>query len=141
MSGILVNVLSKTDFNFSGVGSTTVETTLARALNAVPYREGVLIVRVHSKSNTGSGTSVQDLFVHVREAAPSSDDPATEFVGNSIASAQPTMNGGTTGAQPPLFVQLSSPLPPFLRVVVAPEQSVAGSTFTCSLSVDLVLRE
>lgn len=35
----LITVLPMTDFTFSPVGTTEVETTIARALNVVPYRE------------------------------------------------------------------------------------------------------
>lgn len=140
MAGILVNVIPKTDFTFTGTGTSAIETTVARALNVVPYREGVLVARVHSKSTTGGST--QTLSVLVRQVAPSTDDPATDFAATTaIATASFAIGGGTAGAQAPVFSTFSAPFSPFVRVLLQATQSTTGSVFTCSVSVDLVVRE
>jgi hypothetical protein len=139
--GQLISVLPKTDFTFTPVGSTAVETTIARSINVVPYREGVLIARVHSKSATGGST--QTVSVVVRQAAPSADDPATDFAitSSGIATISFAIGGGTTAAMAPAFASLTAPFSPFVRIVVQASQSTTGSAMTCSLSVDMVVRE
>ena len=139
----LITVLPMTDFNFSPVGTTEVETTIARALNVVPYREGVLIARIHKKSSTDSGTSAQTLSVIVRQAAPSADDPSTDFAvtASGIATVSFAISSTSSAALAPEFASFTAPFAPFVRVVMQASQSVADSAMTCSLSVDLVVRE
>jgi hypothetical protein len=139
--GQLISILPKTDFTFSPVGTTAMETTIARAINVVPYHKEMLVARVHSKSATGGST--QTVSVVVTQAAPSADDPGTDFAltSSGIATVSFALGGGSSAALSPAFAALTAPFSPFVRVVVQAQQSTTGSTMTCSLSVDLVVRE
>lgn len=139
MAGTLITVIPKTDYTFTPVGTTVSETIIARALNVVPYREGVLIARVHGKS---SSVGTQTLSVIVRQVAPSADDPSAEFVvtGSNIASVSFNCGSATT-APLTAFGSFTAPFAPFVRVLLQTQQGTQNTTFTASVSVDLVLRE
>lgn len=140
MAGTLITVIPKTDFEFTPVGTTASETIIARALNAVPYREGVLVARVHSKSSTTSAG--QTLSVVIRAVAPSVDDPSVDFelTGSDVASV--SFNCSATYPCPMMAVgAFVAPFAPQLRVLLRYSQATQNDVFTASISVDLVMRE
>lgn len=134
----LITIVPKTDYTLTPVGTTTASTIIARHVNVVPYRELVLVARVHSKSATAV---VQTLSVTVVNTAPSDDDPSTDFA-STTALAQIDFGMGSTYSAPQVnFASVTAPWGPFVRIILNYRQATQNSTFTGSVSVDLVGRE
>lgn len=141
MAGTLVTIIPPSEFTFTSVGATASETIIARALSVVPYREGVLVARIHSKSNTAAGAS-QALSVVVRAVAPTSDDPTAEFAVTTSDVAVVTFNCNSSTSAPMMAVgAFTAPFSPFVRVLLRAVQGTQNDVFTATVSVDLVLRE
>lgn len=139
MVGILVKALAKTDFDFSGVGTTPMVYPASDLIPSLGYREGILVARVHSKSTTSILS--QSLDIVVQGVSRSNEDPSNEFMAHITSLGFP-IHGGTSGAQPPGFSSFSgNPITAAVRVFLSVSQTTPGSLFRCSVSVDLVLRE
>lgn len=76
MSGVVMRLLSRTDFNFANVqGNQTVTVWPTQDIDVSRYREGTMLVRVHSSTIGPTATLVAAL----RSALPSKEDPAQFF--------------------------------------------------------------
>lgn len=139
MAGSVISILPMTDMTLSSVGTTTASMILARHVNVTPYREGVLIARVHDKSSTSGN---QTMSVTVVQAAPSADDPSTDFAATTpIATATFTLDDSMVSPSSVQFASLSAPFAPYIRVLMNYSQGTQNATMTASVSVDLVVRE
>jgi hypothetical protein len=138
MASIIIPILRRTDLVFTAVGSTPIEQPTVKLINALNFTQGLVVARVHAKSNSSSST--QTFNVVIKNVAPSDEDPSVDFVGTAIATASFTISGGTTGAMTPVFMPLTTPISPWLRAMISASQTVQNTLFTLTASADLILR-
>jgi hypothetical protein len=126
--GTIIPIISKREYDFSN-GNANV--TVVKVLDCSAWTEGIVAVRVHGK-DIGSG----NIKVVAYTSAPTSEDPAEDFISSS-ASATATID--SSGTVPQLVTStLSAGFGGFLRIVV---EGDAGSGNTrATLSADLVLK-
>jgi hypothetical protein len=140
MSGMTYRVASKRLFTFTNVAtSQTLDTVIAKAIPVQQYQEATLLVRYHAGGSIAAG---QNIYVRVFSEAPSTDDPASNFVwGTELASV--TISSGST-APTLLLAALSNGSAGYfgshLRVVARGSQSGGGGTLSAYLSIDLSLK-
>jgi len=138
MSGSIIRVLPKTDVVGTNVGTTAIENVLVREQNVVQFTSVVVVWRIFAKSTAGTAQTA-NLFI--RNMAPTPDDPTQPFVGATIGTATFTINTGTTGAQTPQIISLSTPMAGSVQVVLSMTQATGGTVLTFSHSIDFVGRE
>jgi hypothetical protein len=91
MPGIVYRALPKTTYDFSATAASSTTTYIVvKGLDLSQFREGTLIVRVHSGSFTSGAPSVK---VEVFPDAPTAEDPSVEFE----AAAAVATTGAITG--------------------------------------------
>lgn len=138
LAGTIVTLLSKSDMNFNAAGSSTAtEMVLVRALNVSAHREGIVVLRAHGDHTTAAG---QTLVLKAYNTAPTSEDPAREFVDTTtvIATCTLTMTSAGTLVK---FAQVSAPFGPYIKFVLFATQTNQGTAFTATVSADGVFRE
>ncbi|MBZ0119952.1 MAG: hypothetical protein K8H88_23385, partial [Sandaracinaceae bacterium] len=104
-------------------------------LDSSQWREGTLAVRVHSVT-LASGQSIDVLAVIDGHTA---EDPATGFY--SSPSATVTLNSSSSA--PSFHLQLldDQPIGGLVSIVVGGTQGGSATSFSATLSVDLVLKD
>jgi len=135
-NGIVYRILNRTAYTNTGLASgQTSEIVLARNLDLLSYRVGILVVRVHSinlASNTGAKYEVI-----LKPEDPSSDEPDVDYVGSAVATV--TLDTATTA--PALLLAITSTEFPHIgRVTLKATQGASQTTHVCAISADLVLK-
>jgi hypothetical protein len=139
MSGAIIRVLPKVDVVGTIVGTTAIETVVARSVDILQFTSVTLIWQIFAKSISGGSTQTANIFV--RNAAPTPDDPSQPFVGATIGTATYTINGGTAGPQVPQIISLSTPLAANVQVVLSMSQTTGATALTFSHAITFVGRE
>ncbi len=130
MSGQVLSIITKRDFDFSNLTSLTLEVPLVRAVDVTDAKDITLQVRVHSRTITGGSVQVIARAISLTE-----EEPNTDFVGGDVA----TIPLGT--AAPTLHLMaLTQPFGAMIRVVVK-ATGAAASTIRVNISVDLIIRD
>ena len=140
MAGVIVPILAKTAYDFSFLGASASQSVvLHRALNVVPYRLGILLVRVHASTTTDTG---QTIVLGCYGTDPHSDDPQ-EFTEASGSQMSITLTGNSAStAAGYLGSTIKDGLGfPYLKVSLQFNQSTSGARLYIELSADLQLRE
>ncbi len=136
MPGIVYRALPKTTYDFSATAASSTTTYIVvKGLDLSQYREGTLIVRIHSGSFTSGAPSVK---AEVFADAPTAEDPATEFEGAAaVATTGAITNFNTTVSL--TLVNLTTPFGSSVRVKVSGTQSATPATnFKVTFSIDIV---
>lgn len=125
----VINVIPKTSYDFTSGSSTHVVT---KALDVTRYLGGSLLLRSHEHSITSGGSVV----VVVKVSAPSDEDPGTDFVGETVATA--TLDSATAAA--PLLIKdnLDQNFAGFLWIEVVGTQGTG--TTQATISADLAMK-
>lgn len=128
MSGIIVPVLKKTQYDYSFLAASPARqnVVLHRALNVVPYKFGRLLVRVHSSTMTDTSQNVSfDCF----GTDPSSEDPQEFSDPSAQLGVTLTGNSASTTAGY-LGSDTQADLFPYLKVMVTSisRRAAHGST-------------
>jgi hypothetical protein len=77
MAGMVINVLDRTDFNFTPTNAGLMaELPLTQNIDVSQYRECTLQVRVHAVSYGNAGSTIS---LRARRVAPTEEDPAQFF--------------------------------------------------------------
>lgn len=128
MPGTIIPIISKREYDFSNGNADVI---VVKSIDVSAWTEGIVAVRVHGK-DIGSG----NIKVVAYTTAPTSEDPAEDFVAGSAAATATVDSSGTV---PQLVTAtLSAGFGGFLRIVV---EGDAGSGNTrATLSADLVLK-
>jgi hypothetical protein len=138
--GQLIEIIPKTEFQFDGRANSTQYVILKDHVPTVGFASGALLVRVHAHSNLTATVSVQ---VKVYNTSDDPRDPATSFVGASIADfgASPITNSTTVPSLKP--AAFTAPISSSVRVQLewAQGSTAASSVQKLTISVDLVGRE
>jgi hypothetical protein len=132
MAGALINLLPKTAYDFSGIGTGSVPiTAIAGPVDVLQYVDAAVIIRVHSISiaptNSITFGIVDDGFV------PGSDLPYLSsffIVGYSLVSS--------TGA--PALVSVFGPANGQYMTLGLAAQRPAGGALSATVSIDVLLR-
>jgi hypothetical protein len=138
VAGIVHKAFCLRTWNFSGLVTGAVnyeEYCILKNFPVEGYREGTLLVRVHSRTMS-VGTS--SIVVRAVETAPSAEEPDVDYEGTELASVSVS-----TGTDPELVTaDFSTPFGGAVTIYVKGIQGgSAGDPVTAALSVDLVLKE
>lgn len=135
---MLIPVLSERAYDYggfsAGVGTTVV---LAKSLDVLRYRAGVLLVRVHAANIGGLGSPAVAIRAYL--TAPSVDEPAGEFVDTSSAKAAVSLVGTSAGTL--VKAALSANFGAYLRINLEVTQGTPAGALAFTVSVDLDLEE
>lgn len=136
MSGAIIPIFSRRSFDFDDVAASNkyVEITIAKAIDVSQYTEGTLLVRVHD-NNVASNAQIDIL---VKATAPTSEDPAKDFVGSTVATVTVDENVNA----PTLMKASFSADPGQMVTVTVKGWQVSGSAVACNavLSAELVVK-
>ena len=125
MPGISYRAFVRQAVNFASGGGKVV---LARGVDVSGYREGTLAIRMHDGSSYTAGT----ISVKVYREAPTTEDPATDYV-EATELVKKDFTSATAGA---FFLDLAN-MGAFLRITA---EASSGSNATLILSGDLTLK-
>jgi hypothetical protein len=138
-SGIVLRVLPRTVFTFTGLGASPAAATVpvAQHIDVTPFTEAELQIRFHAGS-TGLSAG-QTVSVSVLPEGYTFDDPTAVFTGTPATFTTPA--GGPAAL--PFYTLLPVPTG-FGRLlsvsVVANGGNVAGANYQFALSLDLLLK-
>jgi hypothetical protein len=141
MPGVTYRAAAKQTVVFTppgGGGTITTSQVLVRGINVVMFREATLLFRVHDGSTIPAGASVN---VKVYSEAPTTEDPATEFVDTNDLLGTPI---SITSAAVALYKRdigsTAVYLGGALRIVLEWANTTAGTATTLVLSADIVAK-
>lgn len=134
MAGVIIPLWNKKSWNFDNLTAGTSETHVAvKALSSERYTEGLIVVRAHTRDIVNASSKIE---VVAFTTAPSSEDPAVDFVSTTASGTATVANGSTTTVA---TVGLSG-FGGFLRIHVIGTRVSSGNC-KADLSADLVLKE
>lgn len=136
MPGILVPLMEQRHLDFSYLAGSAQEVlTLHTALPVVPYKTGLLMVRVHTNDIPSGGSILLRLY----PTLPSQTD-GRQFTNTALAVGEITVDDGDSA---PIYLHtaLSSISAAYLLVQVHATQATSTQKFAAQLSADLMLRE
>lgn len=137
MTGTLIPILGKTDFNFTSTAAGTMaEIPLVQNIDVSGYRDAMLLVRVHALS-IANGAST--LALRLRRVAPTEEDPAQFF--RDLSTAWTVTAGNSDSAPRVLAATVGPNTGGWLSLFLVVTQGSAGTTLTATLSADLSLKE
>lgn len=137
MTGIIVPVLERTDYNFTGtVAGSMAEIPIAQNIDVSQYRECTLLVRVHALSFASAGSTIA---LRARRVAPTEEDPAVFFRDQSTSWAVTVTQGDT--APRLLNVTVGPNTGGWISLFLVVTQGTTGNTLTATLSADLSLKD
>lgn len=136
MSGIVMRLLPRTDYNFNNVqASTSVIIWPTQDVDVSRYREGTLLVRVHANTIGTTATFIAAL----RASLPSKEDPAQFFRAQSdLAYVQIVNSTPAPSLQP---VALPAPFGGFVSLQLRASQPASTTNLSLTISVDLSLKD
>jgi hypothetical protein len=126
-------IIPRTDFTFNVNGTRTQEILIAKRVDTLGLVSGSLLARVHSR---GSWSTSATLFVVAQPTSYSPDEPQIEFI-NTAAEVLTEQITNVSAVPTLLNVQLSTPIPPHIRVLLRHVQGITEGACVCSLSVEL----
>ena len=138
MAGMTVPLFNEQDFDFDNLSSSTsANVTIAKALDVTPYTEGRILVRVHGV-DVGTGS---DLTLYAYMAAPSNEEPNTDFVfddqtSDAIAVATVSASAATADL---VVANFDANFGSHVRLVLTATKGTGNCN--ASLSADLALKE
>jgi hypothetical protein len=126
----IITLFTKRTVNFGGLsaGGTEIQ-TYVKAVQCDGYKQGMLILRAHSR-NIDSGCTIA---LTAAVTAPSAEDPSANFDSAVIGTA--TLSSGTTATM--VNVALSN-MGGFLKINIVGSKP-SGTNVTADISADLVL--
>lgn len=134
MAGTSIPLWNKRTFNFNNLTAGTTETQVAvKAIGCERYREGLLIVRAHTRDIVNAGSKIE---VVAYTTAPSPEDPSVDFVFATAAGTASLANGSTTIVASAALANFGA----FLRIIVIGTRVTSGNC-SADISADLVLKE
>jgi hypothetical protein len=131
VAGQIIPVISKREYDF-GTGDATV--IAVKAVAVTGFREGTLLVRVHSSSFGGSSK----IDVIAKTTAPSSEEPSLDFV-NATAVATATVNSSSGTAGTLVKAALSDDFGAYLQISVVGDLDTGDCKAT--ISVEIVVKD
>lgn len=141
MSGILQPLHTKTPYSFTVAqfpSSQSISLPIAVNVNLTPWREAMLIARVHGAPTwTTNATFQYDLF----PSAPCPDDPSTVF---RSGTANPSLNVTTANVgSSTAYVKsatVTGGLAGFADLILTLTQPASAGSYIITLSCDLILK-
>lgn len=134
MSGTLVSLYRKTDYNFTVSASLATEVVLVPLVDTTSLTSGVILWRVYA-ATIASGS----LNLALRNVMIGPDDP------NTVVAAPSTSDIGTAitaSASPQLYAtNLTTPIGRYLRVLAKIGIGTAGASITVTMAADLLIRD
>jgi hypothetical protein len=128
---MLLTVAEAMFFNFTPVqASNALSIRVATGIDMSRFKDGKLVVRVHSLSMSAG----QTLAVEVYDAWPYPPQPELSFEGSSVAGSVSIASTDAAGA---LKTALISFMGPALTIVVKGTQPASPATFTAMLSIGI----
>jgi hypothetical protein len=141
MPGIVYRALPKTTYDFAAtaVGATTTY-VVAKGIDVSQFREGTLVVRIHSGSQTGGSGTAASVTVQAFADAPTAEDPALDFEAAAACATTGAITAFTTTGL--TLVNLTTPFGGSVRVKVSGTQrgTTVATTFLVTISVDIVAK-
>jgi hypothetical protein len=136
MSGTMLQILPRSDYDLSGLSSASNATiTIARKIDTSMWREAVVLMRLHAATWTGA-MNVQLL------AAPdgyTDEDPG--LIWNFTPASILTFTQGTDTAPADKDAEITAPFGPLMVLQLKFATPVGASgTFKTSISIDLNLK-
>lgn len=127
----IITLFTKRTVTFTSLQASTFETqTYVKAVQVDQYKQGMIVVRVHSRNIDANCT----ITVTASITAPSPEDPSVSFDSAVIGTA--TINSGTTLT----FANAAlSNMGGFLKINVVGTKGSSGTNITADISADLVL--
>ena len=126
-----IRLLEHSDFDFSNIGSAlSLTIPLRQKVKLAGYGSGRVVFRLHAAS-IPAGATIQITLV---QAAPTEEDPASFFRGNTMALAQ----FDSSSAAPALVTTSTNLLVGYVSVFLVVTQAPSATTFTATLSAELV---
>jgi hypothetical protein len=131
--GAIIPLFTKREFNFSNGTGTIV---IVKSVDTSRFTEGVLNLRVHSNSTTGSTTGT--IALHAKAIALTGEDPSVDFLdATTLATASMTSD---TAAATLLRGALTSGFGGALQITVVGNKGTS-TTLKATLSAELVVKE
>jgi len=140
MTGKVITVLDRTDYNYTnmGTGGGTVELPIAQNIDVSQYRECTLLVRLHALSLANAGSSIA---IRARRVAPTEEDPAVFFRDQSISWTVTAGQADVASTPKLLNVTVGPNTGGWISLFLVVTQGSAGTTLTATLSADLSLKD
>ena len=130
MAGTRKTIIDKVEYNFNNGSGTVVA---VKAMDVVNWREGALLVRVHSTDVASSST----LDVIARIIAPTEEEPSVDYIYTTTDIAKVTLNSSTTA--PSLErAAMADDFGAYLQITVVGTKS--GGNCAATISAELVLK-
>jgi hypothetical protein len=136
-----IELMRMRSFDFTSLlsGSSIPYFTLVDRVNAIQYRSGALVIRVHDIEMSTVPKDTQAVYLALVAEAFTPSDPPREFFGPTHATIileQGTQEGIC------LVVDMETPLPPFLTLRMSVQAgSIDSEPFRFTISASVVFRE
>jgi len=139
MAGQTMRILPRTDFDVSGLGTSSSATvTVARKIDTSRWRECVILARLHAAASWPTSSTIK---VFVLVDGYTDEDPAAMWNVPSGSPALITFTQGTDTAPSVKNAGLSAPFGPLAQVQITfTTTATASGPFKPSLSLDLNLK-
>jgi len=132
--GIVTPLWNKKSFNFNNLTAGTSETDVAvKTVACERYREGLLIVRAHTRDIVNASSKIE---IVAYTTAPTAEDPSVDFVFTTASGTATVANGSTSVVASVALANFGA----FLRILVVGTRVTSGNC-SADLSADLVLKE
>lgn len=141
MAGISVAVLRKTTITLPSVAASqdVVLPPLAQFIDTIGWVSGTMIVRLFSKSITGTSAAVKVILANMMVGP---DDPATTFIGDGVAEI--TINTGSSTTPQLLLSKMPDangiPIGRYLGLYLSAEAGSDTMSGSLTLAIDIVGR-
>lgn len=134
MPGTAIPLWNKKSFNFNNLTLGTSESNVAvKAVACERYREGLLIVRAHTRDIVNAASKIE---IVVYTTSPTAEDPSVDFVFATASGTATVANGSTSIVASVALANFGA----FMRIVVIGTRTTSGNC-SADLSADLVLKE
>lgn len=138
MSGIIVPLFEQRHLDFSYLAGAASEIlTLHTALPVVPYKSGVLMLRIHEKN---VGATPAKFLLRLYPTLPCKTD-GRQFTNTALAIAEIEVNSASPSGPSYLHADIATVTAAYLLVQLHISQATSPATLTAQLSAELVLRE
>lgn len=140
MSGMIIQALPRTDFDFSSLAVSVVtgKVPLATGVDLSQYPEATLILRIHTITMTNGAKF--DIFVH--PSAPTAEDPGATFRATTSALSVSSITV-TTGATAPTLIEqaFAANIGGMVDVMLQVTQSnPVSNPFRFAISIDIAAK-
>lgn len=140
MSGTIIRVLPKTDYEYTSLGASASPgiSTIARRIDTSKFREAILLVRLHASTSWANGATV---FCYWSLDSYTEEDPGATWANSPANTNLLSFVQGADAPPAAKSAAIVSPFGPLISIQLKFTQGTVGSiAFKPTISIDLNLK-